>query len=190
MQATFALADEQFAANDYSGVMIGLPLAVQLHAGPLLYGRDEGNNWMVRCAAATPLLKPICLERAAFCGRISRLSGQTVGDQVLHQALLDCGAALRLDLFDPEQETDQAEAVPFRLAEGDWLLGVADLRGYLAFEPDDRLWQPLSGHISDIHRLLWQPAHPDFAALRWVDSLPAQSFAPDQVFVTIKTDKT
>lgn len=186
MQLTFSLSDEQFAANDYSGVMVGLPLAVQMHAGPLLYGHDESAGWFIRTGGGPASLRPICLERVAFCGRISRLACQTIGDNVLYQALLDCGPALRLELFDPEQAAAQAEAVPFDLAEGEWLLGVAELRGYPAFDPEALLWQPLQGFVTDIHRLMLQPAHPDFGALRWLDSLPPHPFAPDQVFVTMK----
>jgi len=189
MQLTFALSDEQFAANDYSGVMVGLPLAVQLHTGPLLHGRDEGTGWFMRTGNGPASLKPVCLERVAFCGRIIRLARQPVGDEMLHQALLDCGPTLRLDLFDPQQEAAK-DATPFGLAEGDWLLGVAELRGYLAFGPDDLLWQPVQGNITAIHRLMLQPAHPDFGALRWLHGLPAQPFAPDQVFVTMKYTST
>jgi hypothetical protein len=71
------------------------------------------------------------------------------------------------------------------LAVGDWLMGVASLRGLLALDVGDLLWQPVQGSIVDIQRLVLDPAHPAFGTLRWLHGLPRQSFVPDQVFVTV-----
>ena len=49
----------------------------------------------------------------------------------------------------------------------------------------DQLWQPVQGSIVDIQRLVLDPLHPSFGALRWLHGLPKQPFAPDQVFVTV-----
>ena len=185
MQVTFTLSGEQFAANDYSGVMVGLPLAVQLDAGALLYGPDDSAGWWVRTYPAIPRLQPVSLARAAFCGRIAELAHWSEAGETLHQALLDCGAPLRVDLFDPEQPSGQG-LTPFGLQEGDWLLGVAEVRGLVAFNRSDLLWQPVQGSIVDIQRLALDPARPDFGSLHWLHGLPQQPFAPDQVFVTIK----
>lgn len=188
MQATFSLADEQFAANDYAGVMVGLPLTVQLETGPLLYGRDTSAGWFTRTKATAPSFKPLMLERAAFCGRISQIEGWSGHGETLMQALVDCGVLLRIDLYDPQVEWAQPAAVPFGLAVGEWLVGVADLRGRLAVDETDLLWQPVQGAIVDIQRLQLNPAQPDFGTLRWLHGLPRHSFAADQVqlFVTVK----
>ncbi len=183
MRATFTLSDEQFAANDRAGVMVGLPLAVQLDAGPLLPGRDDAAGWFERVNYGPPAFKPLSLERSVFCGRISQIEQYHDRGETICQALLDCGLPLRLDLIDPDQP-DQP-GVPFRLAVGDWLMGVANLRGLLALDVGDLLWQPVQGSIVDIQRLVLDPTHPSFGALRWLHGLPRQSFAPDQVFVTV-----
>lgn len=189
MQATFTLADEQFAANDYAGVMVGLPLTVQLETGPLLYGRDDGAGWFTRTSAGPASFKPLMLERVAFCGRISQIEGWSGHGDTLIQALVDCGVLLRMDLYDPQVEWAQPAAIPYGLTVGEWVVGVADLRGRLAVDASDLLWQPVQGAIVDIQLLQLNPAQPDFGTLRWLHGLPRHSFAPDQVFITIKVHK-
>jgi hypothetical protein len=183
MRATFILSDEQFAANERGGIMVGLPLTVQLDAGPLLLGRDDAANWFERVNYGPPAFKPLNLERSVFCGRISQIERHRGRDETFCQALLDCGLPLRLDLIDPDQP--ELAGVPFGLAVGDWLMGVASLRGLLALDIGDLLWQPVQGSIVDIQRLVLDPLHPSFGVLRWLHGLPRQSFAPDQVFVTV-----
>jgi hypothetical protein len=184
MRATFTLSDEQFAANERAGIMVGLPLAVQLDAGPLLPGRDEGAGWFERVNYGPAAFKPLDLERCVFCGRISQIEQYRGRGETDCQALLDCSLPLRIDLIDPEQPGQQPD-VPFGLAVGDWLMGVASLRGLLALDVGDLLWQPVQGAIVDIQRLVLDPTHPSFGTLRWLHGLPRQSFAPDQVFITV-----
>lgn len=184
MRATFTLSDQQFAANDRAGVMVGLPLVVQLDAGLLLPGRDEGAGWFERVNYGPPAFRPLSLERSVYCGRISQIETWHGHGETQCQALLDCGLPLRIDLIDPDQ-AGQPGVAPFDLTVGDWLLGIADLRGLLALDAGDLLWQPVQGSIVDIQRLVLDPVHPSFGALRWLHGLPRQSFAPDQVFVTV-----
>ncbi len=183
MRATFTLSDDQFAANDRAGLMVGLPLAVQLDAGPLLPGRVEGAGWFERASFGPAAFKPLALERSVFCGRISQIETWRGRGETACQALLDCGLPLRIDLVDPEQSG--LPGVPFGLSVGDWLIGVADVRGLLALDVGDLLWQPVQGAIVDIQRLVLDPLHPSFGGLRWLHGLPRQSFAPDQVFITV-----
>ena len=124
MRLTFTLSDAQFTANDRAGVMVGLPLTVQLDAGPLVMGQDDTAGWFVRASYGPAALKPISLERVAFCGRIAQIEQWRSQEDVLCQALLDCGVPLRLDLLDPDHRPGQTGR-PFDLETGDWLVGVA-----------------------------------------------------------------
>jgi hypothetical protein len=62
---------------------------------------------------------------------------------------------------------------------------MVSLRGLVAFDAGDLLWSPVQGTIVDIQRLMLDATQPTFGTLRWLHGLPRQSFAPDQVFVTI-----
>ena len=185
MRLTFSLSDTQFAANDCAGVMVGLPLTVQLDAGPLVMGQDDTAGWFVKASYGPAALKAISLERVAFCGRVAQIEQWRGQDDVLCQALLDCGVPLRLDLLDPDHRPGEP-GQPFDVETGDWLVGVASVRGLLAFDAGDLLWAPVQGTIVDIQRLVLDAANPTFGALRWLHGLPRQSFAPDQVFVTVE----
>ena len=185
MRLTFTLSDAQFSANDRAGVMVGLPLTVQLDAGPLVMGQDDTAGWFVRASYGPPALIPVSLERVAFCGRIAQIEQWHSQEVVLCQALLDCGVPLRFDLLDPDRQSDQTDR-PFDLRTGDWLVGVASLRGLLAFDTGDLLWAPVQGTIVDIQRLVLDGASSTFGALRWLHGLPRHSFAPDQVFLTME----
>lgn len=187
MQITFTLSDEQFTANDRQGVMVGLPLAVQLDAGALILGQDGATSgWFERIGPGQKLLQPFSLERSVFSGQIGQLETWRGPEGVLCQALLDCGLPIRLDVLDPDLAADAA-GTPYDLQVGDWLLGAASLSGLLALSPGDLLWQPVQGAIVDVQRLVMNPLSPQFGTLRWLQSLPRQSFLPDQVFVSIRT---
>lgn len=185
MRLTFSLSDAQFAANDRAGVMVGLPLTVQLDAGPLVLGPDDSAGWFVQVNYGAVALKPISLDRVAFCGRFSQIEPWRGDDEMACQAVLDCGWPLRVDLLDPFGGSGRGDA-RWLPATGDWLVGVASLRGLLAFDAGDLLWSPVQGTIVDIQRLVLDAAHPNFGMLRWLHGLPRQSFAPDQVFVTVE----
>ena len=185
MRLTFSLSDAQFSANDRAGVMVGLPLTVQLDAGPLVMGQDDTAGWFVRASYGPATLIPVSLERVAFCGRIVQIEQWRSHEDVLCQALLDCGVPVRFDLLDPDRQSKQAGS-PFALRTGDWLVGVASLRGLVAFDAGDLLWSPVQGTIVDIQRLVLDATNPNFGMLRWLQGLPRQSFAPDQVFVTVE----
>ena len=185
MRVTFTLSDEQFSANDRAGVMVGLPLTVQLDAGPLVMGQDDTAGWFVGASYGPAALIPVSLERVAFCGRIAQIEQWRSHEDVLCQALLDCGVPVRFDLLDPDRQSEQTGR-PFDLQAGDWLVGVASLRGLLAFDTGDLLWAPVQGTIVDIQRLVLDGASSTFGALRWLHGLPRQSFVPDQVFVTVE----
>lgn len=184
MNVTFLLSDEQFAANDRSGVMVGLPLVVQLDAGLLSMGPEVGSSWFERSAPGRHLLKQISLERYAFSGRLVELDRWRSGDDLFCQALLDCGLPLRLDVAEPGAVHRQHET-PYGLRIGDWLLGLTSLQGLLAIDPGAALWQPVEGTIVDVQRLCLAPTDPAFGTLRWLHGLPRRSYAPDQVFVTV-----
>lgn len=177
MRLTFTLSDEQFAANDRAGVMVGLPLPVQLDAGPLVNGRIDGDGWIEALNHGRAGIRPVSLDRHVFCGRISEVDTWTDGDDTVCQATLDCGVPLRFDLL-------AARATAPRI--GDWYLGLASLRGLLAMNPSDLLWQTVTGSIVDIQRLSLDPLTPGFGTMHWLSGLPRQSFAPDQVFVTVE----
>jgi len=188
MRITFTLSDAQHRANDRGGVMIGLPISVQLDAGVLVPGQDTdqgGPGWFEPTEAGQTLLKPFSLERVAFSGRVQQMELWRSSEGVACQALLDCGLPVRCDLLDPDQTSGSLRA-PYDLAIGDGLMGVASLNGLLALDPGDLLWQPVSGTIVDIQRLGLHPLHPAFGSLRWLQGLPSQSFAPDQVYVTME----
>lgn len=184
MRATFTLSDEQFAANDRSGVMVGLPLVVQLDAGLLSMGHEAGDSWFERSAPGRQLLKQISLERYAFSGRLVELDRWRSDNDLFCQALLDCGLPVRLDVAEPGAAHRSHEA-PYGLRVGDWLLGIASLQGFLAIDPGTALWQPVEGTIIDIQRLCLTPTDPAFGTLRWLHGLPRRSYAPDQVFITV-----
>jgi hypothetical protein len=184
MHLTFSLSDAQFAANDRTGVMVGLPLTVQIDAGPLVLGPDDTAGWFVPANYGAVALKTISLDRVAFCGRISQIEQWRSEEDVVCQALLDCGWPVRVDLLDPFTGPGKGDP-QFQLATGDWLVGVASLRGLLAFDAGDLLWSPVQGTIVDIQRLVLDASNPTFGTLRWLHGLPRQSFAPDQVFVTL-----
>lgn len=185
MRVTFTLSDEQFSANDRAGVMVGLPLTVQLDAGPLVMGQDDTAGWFVRASYGPAALIPVSLERVAFCGRVAQIEPWRGQEDVLCQALLDCGVPMRFDLLDPDRQSGQAGR-PFALQTGDWLVGVASLRGLMAFDTGDLLWAPVQGTIVDIQRLILDGASSTFGALRWLHGLPRHSFVPDQVFLTME----
>jgi len=185
MRLTFSLSDAQFAANDRAGLMVGLPLTVQLDAGVMTLGDDAGGSWFERCNDGPAALKPFAMDRCAFCGRVSQLERRQVGEDVVWQSMLDCGLPVRVDLLDPELPPSPPSA-PYGLALGDWATGIFVLRGRLAFDPGDLLWQPVQGTIVDIQRLDLTPSHASFGALHWFSGLPRQSFLPDQVYVTVE----
>lgn len=184
-QITFSLSDAQYAANDRSGIMVGLPLTVQLDAGLLMMGRDSGVEWFERTSPDRPLLQQVALDRCVFRGRVTDIALWESPEGAACQMLLDCGLPLRVDVVEVEQEA-AVNATPYGLQEDDWLLGLAFLEGVVALQPSDLLWQPLHGTIVDIQRLILSPHHPDFGKLRWLHSLPSASFLPDQVFVTVR----
>lgn len=185
MRVTFQLSDAQYEANDRAGVMVGLPISVQLDAGLLTMGCDAGIGWFERAAPGRTLLKQVSLERHAFSGQVTQVATYRTPEGVIAQALLDCGLPLRLDALDPAADP-QRPGVPFGLKAGDWLLGVASLQGLLALDRGALLWQPVDGTIVEIQRLSLSPFDPMFGALRWLQGLPpARSFAPDLVFVTV-----
>lgn len=70
------------------------------------------------------------------------------------------------------------------LATGD--IGLASLRGLLAMNLSDLLWQTVTGSIVDIQRLSLDPLAPGFGTTTGLSGLPCQSFAPDQVYVTVE----
>lgn len=187
MRVTFQLTDAQYAANDRAGVMVGLPLSVQIDAGLLARGHSarSGSGWFERAAPGRKLLKPVSLERCAFSGQLLQIEPWRTPEGVICQALLDCGLPLRLDVLNPDAPAGES-GVPYGLKVGDWLLGVADLEGLLALERGVLLWQPVEGVIVDIQRLSLSPFDPAFGTLRWLHGLPARSFAPDVVYVTIE----
>ena len=131
MRLTFSLSDEQFAANDRAGVMVGLPLAVQLDAGPLIAGRIDGDGWIEPVNFGHASIRPVSLDRHVFCGRISEIETWTHDGDTVCQATLDCGVPLRFELL----AATPAEAP----RTGDWYLGLAPLRGLLAMNPSDRV---------------------------------------------------
>ena len=178
MRLTFSLSDEQFAANDRAGVMVGLPLAVQLDAGPLIAGRIDGDGWIEPVNFGHASIRPVSLDRHVFCGRISEIETWTHDGDTVCQATLNCGVPLRFELL----AATPAEAP----RTGDWYLGLAPLRGLLAMNPSDLLWQTVTGSIVDIQRLSLDPLAAGFGAMRWLSGMPRQSFAPDQVFVTVE----
>lgn len=184
MRATFTLSDEQFAANDRAGILVGLPLNAQIAAGPLVPGHDAGIDWFERAMPGQTLLRQVSLERHAFSGQLVQIETWSSPEGALGQALLDCGLPLRLDLFDPAEETSHA-STPFGLKAGDWVLGLASLQGLLALDPGDLLWQTSEGTIVDVQRLCLSPLDPGFGTLRWLHGLAANSFAPDLIFVTL-----
>lgn len=185
MRITFSLSDSQYLANDRSGIMVGLPLTVQLDAGVLALGEEGSPLWCQRTTPGRPMLKPFSLERCAFHGRITQMEIWRSSRDVVCQVLLDCGVAVRLDLWDPELSAGQS-GTPYGLQQGDWLMGQALLQGLLAFSHGDLLWEPVTGTIVDIQRLYMEPLNPAFGTLHWFHGLPGQSFAPDQVFATIE----
>lgn len=185
MRLTFSLSNAQFAANDRAGVMVGLPLTVQLDTGPLVMGPDDTSGWFVRANYGTAAVKAISLDRVAFCGRISQIEAWRSDEDVVCQALVDCGWPVRVDLIDPFAGSGKGDP-PLQMAAGDWLVGVAALRGLLAFDAGDLLWSPVQGTIVDIQRLMLDASYPTFGTLRWLHGLPRQSFAPDQVFLTLE----
>lgn len=178
MRLTFTLSDEQFAANDRAGVMVGLPLAVQLDAGLLIAGRVDGDGWIEALNHGRASIRPVSLDRHVFCGRVSEVETWREGGDTLCQATLNCGVPLRFDLL---------AATPGEVpCSGDWYLGLASLRGLLAMNRSDLLWQTVTGSIVDIQRLSLDPLVPGFGAMHWLSGLPRQSFAPDQVYVTVE----
>ena len=178
MRLTFTLSDEQFAANDRAGVMVGLPLAAQLDAGPLVSGRIDGDGWIEAVNFGRASIRPVSLDRHVFCGRVGEVETWSDGGDTVCQAMLDCGVSLRFDLL---------AATPGEVPRvGDWYLGQASLRGLLAMNPSDLLWQTVTGAIVDIQRLSLDPLAPGFGTMHWLSGLPRQSFAPDQVFVTVE----
>jgi hypothetical protein len=196
MRVTFQLTDGQYAANDRAGVLVGLPLSVQLDAGLLAMGHAaaaSGSGWFERAAPGRQLLKQISLERYAFSGRLAQIDAPPGAawrglEGVVCQALLECGLPLRLDVLDPDASAAVgAASVPYGLKAGDWLLGVASLQGLLALDYAalTLAWRPVEGAIVDIQRLSLSPFDPGFGTLRWLHGLPARSFAPDVVYVTI-----
>lgn len=186
MRVTFQLTDAQYTANDRAGVLVGLPLSVQIDAGLLAMGHAwrGGSNWFERAAPGRLLLKQVSLDRHAFSGQLMQVETWRSPEGVICQALLDCGVPLRLDVLDPEAPADQG-GVPYGLRVGDWLLGVASLEGLFALDRGALLWRPVEGAIVDIQRLSLSPFDPAFGTLRWLHGLPARSFAPDVVYVTI-----
>lgn len=184
MRVTFTLSDEQFAANDRAGILVGLPLSVQIETWPLIQGQDAGFGWFERATPGRTLLRQVSLERHAFSGRLTQIETWDSPEGALGQALLDCGLPLRLDLFDPAGVPNRA-STPFDLKAGDWLAGLASLQGLLAVDPGDLLWQPSAGAIVDVQRLCLAPHDPNFGTLRWLHGLPASAFPPDLVFVTL-----
>lgn len=184
MRATFTLSDEQFAANDRAGILIGLPLSVQIATAPLVLGREAGIDWFEPAPPGRTLLRQVSLERHAFSGQLMQMETWGSPEGTIGQALLDCGLPLRLDLFDPAQEPRHA-GTPFDLKAGDWVLGLASLQGLLALDPGDLLWQTSEGTIVDVQRLCLSPLDPSFGTLRWLHGLAANSFAPDLVIITL-----
>ncbi len=178
MRLTFTLSDEQFAANDRAGVMVGLPLAVQLDAGPLVGGRIDGDGWIEAVNFGRAAIRPVSLDRHVFCGRVGEVETWRDGDDTVCQATLDCGVPLRFDLL-----AATSSDVP---QTGDWYIGLAELRGLLAMNLSDLLWQTVTGSIVDIQRLSLDPLAPGFGNMHWLSGLPRQSFAPDQVYVTVE----
>ncbi len=178
MRLTFSLPDEQFAANDRAGVMVGLPLAVQLDAGPLISGRLDGDGWIEAINFGHASIRPVSLDRHVFCGRVSEVETWRDGNDTLCQTTLNCGVPLRFDLL-----AATPDEVP---RAGDWYLGLASLRGLLAMNRSDLLWQTVTGSIVDIQRLSLDPMAAGFGTMHWLSGLPRQSFAPDQVFVTVE----
>lgn len=178
MRLTFTLSDEQFAANDRAGVMVGLPLAVQLDAGPLVSGRIDGDGWIEPLNHGRASIRTVSLDRHVFSGRVSEVEVWRDGGETVCQATLNCGAPLRCDLL-----AATARDAP-RI--GDWYLGLASLRGLVAMNPSDLLWQTVTGSIVDIQRLSLDPLTPGFGTMHWLSGLPRQSFAPDQVYVTVE----
>lgn len=185
MRVTFSLSDDQYAANDRSGIMVGLPLVVQLDAGIMVMGVENGLSWFERTTPGLAVLKPFSLDRCIFSGRVNQLEVFQEEGTVICQALLDCGVALRCDLFDPSFAPGQ-QGTPYDLRGGDWLLGLASLNGLLAFDPGDLLWQPVQGTIVDIQQLSLSPGNPGFGTLRWLHGLAGRSYAPDLVYVTVE----
>ncbi len=184
MRVTFTLSDEQYAANDRAGILVGLPLSAQIESGPLVMGQDAGIGWFERATPGRTLLRQVSLERHAFSGRLTQVETWDSPEGTLGQALLDCGLPLRLDLFDPAEMPNRT-STPFGLKAGDWLVGVVSLQGLLALDAGDLLWQPSEGTIVDVQRLCLAPLDPNFGTLRWLHGLSAAAFTPDLVFVTL-----
>lgn len=178
MRLTFTLSDEQFAANDRAGIVVGLPLTVQLDAGPLVVGRVEGDGWIEAVNHGQASIRPVSLDRHVFCGRVAAVETWREEDDTFCQVTLNCGVPLRFEVL------ATGPAAPPRV--NDWLLGLATLRGLLAMNRGDLLWQTVTAPIVDVQRLALDPLNPGFGTLRWLSGLPRQSFAPDQVFVTVE----
>lgn len=185
MRVTFALSDAQYLANDRSGIMVGLPLTVQIDAGVLVMGADISAGWFDRGRPGQASLSSISLDRSVFNGRVAQLDLWHHQEDLFCQVLLDCGLSLRMDLL-AAGPAPESHDTPYGIQTGEWLLGVAALQGLLAASSSDLLWQPVQGTIVDIQRLNLNPAHPGFGTLRWLHGLPRQPFAPDQVFITIE----
>ncbi|MEA3335124.1 MAG: hypothetical protein U9R25_04390 [Chloroflexota bacterium] len=185
MQITFSLSDNQYAANDRSGLMVGLPISAQFDAGLLTTNQEDGCGWIRRDSPGRSILKPFSLDRCVFSGRVDQFDTWQSQGTTVCQVLVDCGVPLRMDLIDPDLDSGEI-TTPYNLTQGNWIMGTAPLAGLLALEPGTLLWKPTSGTIVDIQRLYLNPVSPAFGTLRWFHGLPPQSFAPDLVFVTME----
>ncbi|MEZ4770650.1 MAG: hypothetical protein R2844_19785 [Caldilineales bacterium] len=124
-----------------------------------------------------PSIRPISLERHVFCGRIGEVETWQDGNDTLCQATLDCGVPLRSARWRPHPR----DALRPATGTSGW-----QPRGLLAMNLSDSFWQTITGSIVDIQRLSLDPLGAGFGNMHWLSGLPRQSFAPDQVYVTVE----
>ena len=181
MSLTLLLPDHVYAARNYLGVEVGAAFNIMIATDML--GRatyDDPAGWFeVASGPMQPVLVQVEGARHAFAGRVRRRFVWEEDDLTIAYLLLDTPTPITL-------LASTFGHLPPDVEEGDWVYGVANLS--LAWEDslDLPIGQPIQVVVEEIQRLYLHPG-PGFGLMQSIPTLPPEPFAPDQVWLMIRT---
>jgi hypothetical protein len=187
MPLTVRLPDQTYTDYLPHTIALGTPLHFFLELDTLVAcDYDSPTGWYERLPAPqTPVLQQVIHNQYAFCGRVQQVEVHQEDLDIYYFVLLDCGVPVSLvavDLQANPGEGDLGKHVP---DPGVWLTGVGRLAMDWGDKADFPFTQTLTGTVTAIDRLVLRPG-PGFGQIRPEEKLQPLSFAPDQIFLTLK----
>ena len=187
MHLTVRIPDQTYTDYLPHTIALGTPLHFFLELDTLVAcDYDSPTGWYERLPAPqTSLLQQVVHNQYGFCGRVQQVDVHQEDLDIYYFVLLDCGVPVSLVAVDLAADAGSGDLGKHVPDPGVWLSGVGRLSLDWGDKADFPLTQTLTGTVTAIDRLVLRPG-PGFGQIRPEEKLPPLSFAPDQIFLTLK----